>query len=340
MNLRALPFAAYPGPAPDLEPAACLRYWGGPVGVVVPLDKLLPFALVRPYRGEDSRLDCARLVDADTYETVQELRVSQQEPSTPFTLAYEKVTDGSREWILYYGAAIPGLLLEPCRPVRLLLDNAWQSAAMTPREDAEAGLVLEWSHSGVFEDVPYGPGTAGFTQRLYLPGSRVKEGEVQREEEVVTDKRTGLRTTRFATLTRTGTFTVGPLPGWLAQAWQTAALHNSLTLSGFGEVSSLSFKQSDMTSSDSPAAGCRFRLEATALHVQVLTTAAACAAAGPVLRVEPAPEDYEPHAYLCGDTTDTSAHWQRKTPAQTECEQDAEANWERKEPAQTECEQA
>lgn len=339
MNLRALPFSAYPGPPPDAEPTSCTRLWGGLVSVIVPLDRLLPFALVRPYRGSDSRLDCARLVDAVSLETVQELSVGA-DTSAPYTLSYEKVTDGTREWILYYGSAIAGLSLPLCRPVRLILDNQWQSAPMVARADAQDGTVLEWSHGGVFEDVPYGPGTAGFTQRLYLPDTRVREGELQREEEVSTDKRTGQRTTRFATLTRTGTFTVGPLPAWLAQAWQTAALHNSLSLTGFGEVSSLSFKQTDLTGEGSLAAGCRFRLEATAQHVQVLTTAGNCASSAAALLVEPAPEGYAPHGYLCGDASDTRPHWQRKTPAQPECEQDAQANWQRKTPAQTDCEQA
>lgn len=325
MDIRALPFSAYPGVPPDTESARC-GAWGA-YHLPIPQDRLLPFVLSRPYAGPNSRLNCASLVDAVSYKLIVRLSVDPNDTSAPY-LPTQKATDGRTEWILYYGGVIQNIPLVCGRPVRLILDNGYQSAAMVPV--LHTGLILEWYHSGVLQDIPYG--VDGFAQRLYLPGTELLPADSALTVEEDTDALTGATTVTSQTLTYNSSFSV-VLPVWAARFWQTIPLHRYKFLSSFGDVSKLSIKQTDM--GDGITQGCRLRLDVTVQQTEILHVGSGCDRAALPVLVEEAPAGFSPRAYLCGDDSDTRSDWQRT--GQSECEQDGGANWQRT--GTSECEQ-
>lgn len=330
MDLRALPFSAYPGLPPDAEPARCAGPWGS-YALPIPANRLLPFALSRPYAGPNSRLNCASIVDATTYEVLFTLNV--EDSSAPLYLPTQKVTDGTTEWLLYYGGVLTGLQLPCGRAIRLLFDNSYQSAALKAGVDVGESFI-EWYHTGILENVPYGPGTDLFAQRLYLPGTEFTAGESSLNIEEDTDPLTGQVTVTSQTLTFTTAFSIGPVPTRLLTLWQTIAVHRYIVLSSAGLVQKLAVKSSDL--GDGIARGCRHQLDLTATQIEVLHVGSGCDRASVALRVEEAPADFSPRRYLCGDTSDTQPDFQRT--GLSECEQDGGANWQRT--GVSECEQA
>lgn len=318
LNLHVFPFSLTPA-LPDVDPPGT----DAPAfALPSPADRLLPFVLQRP-SDTSRRLDCARIVDADTGATIRTLDLNPVLPTPDYGLAYEKYTgpaDGGTDYFVYFGAIIPKLQLTPCQRYRLVVDE-FASAVFSPlpASELETALRVEWYHPGPLAGVPYG---TGLRQRLYVPGAALRFAAPREEKEVRKDAITGAETVDFLALTRAATFTTEPLPAWLVEAVFAAKAHALLEVDGQ--------RLTGLTVKETVFGADRLTLELTAYDTQVLV-ARACVP--PVMAAVPA-DDYEPHGYLCG-LPDNQPHWQDD--GYTECAQDQGPDWQ--DDGYTECKQ-
>ena len=227
LNPHVFPLVAHPGPAPELAARSGQGGWD-PYALAAPADRLLPFVLTRLLApGQGRWVNCATIVHADTEVVIETLIPTGQTAGGPgpLELVLDKVVDAAnlREYFIYYVALIPGLNL-PCGvPLRLLLDNGWQS----PRFEAVAELSgapdgvsaryqrLEWRHPGPLSGVPYG---TGFTQRLYVENGGLQYLAPREVAQSSQDASTGVVRANFIAEFARRTTTVGSIPRHLADA--------------------------------------------------------------------------------------------------------------------------
>lgn len=304
LNLHAFPFAVSPAlPDPVQRDDAPDGF-----ALAVPPDRLPPFVLTR--RASARRIDCVRLIDADTGTLVLQLDPTPGTPTPTRGLAYQKFTDAGTDYLVYFGAILPDVTL-PCRRLRLEVDE-FLSAVFLPHP--AAGLLLaEWYHPGPLAGLPYG---TGLRQRLYVPGGLVRYADPKEERTVTKDPDSGQERVDFVALTRQGTFTTAPVPQYLVEALQAARAHRFFSVEG--EAVELEGVKPTAFGED---AG-RWSVEVTVKDRQVLLSSG-CAA--PALVPVLPPADYAPARWRCGDPFDTHPDW--TDTGDTRCQQDATATW-------------
>lgn len=233
LNIHTFPLVPYPGRAPELAPLSGMGSWE-PYALLAPADRLLPFVLTRALLlSQGAWVNCARIEHADTGALVIDLVPTGQGVAVPalgLTLAkYQDVAAGV-EHFAYLGALVPGLAL-PCGvPLRLILDNAWQSPRFLARADLDTTCLLaEWWHDFPLYRVPYG---AGLRQHFYLENAALHYAPTATKQEVTTDAATGVERIDYLAQYRAATVSTEAVPPYLAEALSAARAHHRFTLDG------------------------------------------------------------------------------------------------------------
>ena len=159
LNLHTFPLVPYPGLAPERAVRAGMGGWDA-YALAAPATRLLPFVLTRPATGAGAWVNCAWVEHADTGARIATLLPTGQTSTAPppAALVLQRVPDPGRgvDHFLYTGNVLPGVRL-PCGvPLRLVLDNAYQSPRFLAYDDLSDFLALEWWHNGPLAGVPYG----------------------------------------------------------------------------------------------------------------------------------------------------------------------------------------
>jgi hypothetical protein len=228
-NPYTFPLVPYPGLAPELALRSGMGAWE-PYGLAAPSDRLLPFVLSRRLLASNSRwLNCAWIINADSGQRVETL-VPTGAPQTggnvpALGLVLQKQLDQANgaDYFLYDGALVPGLAL-PCGvPLRLIVDNAYQSPLFYAVAPAAAlhqtHLQLDWYHDGPLAGVPYG---RGFRQRLYVDNGALQFGEPRTEKVSSKNPDSGAEVLQSLSQYAVRTFVVAPAPTYLAEAVSVA----------------------------------------------------------------------------------------------------------------------
>lgn len=224
-NPYTFPLVPYPGLAPELALRSGMGAWE-PYGLAAPSDRLLPFVLSRRLLASNSRwLSCAWILNADSGQRVATLVPTGAPPpggNVPtLGLVLSKQVDPANEadHFLYDAALVPGLAL-PCGvPLRLIVDNTYQSplfyAMGTAQELATTHLRLDWYHDGPLAGVPYG---RGFRQRLYVDNAALQFSEPLTKKVSSSNPDTGEEVLQSLSQYAVRSFTVDPVPTYLADA--------------------------------------------------------------------------------------------------------------------------
>ncbi|MBF9140857.1 DUF5977 domain-containing protein [Hymenobacter properus] len=302
LNAHVFPLVAHPGPAPELAARSGQGGWE-PYALPAPNDRLLPFVLTRLRApGQAAWLNCATIVDADTEDVLVNLAPTGQTAGSPpaLGLVLAKVIDGDREHFLYYGALIAGLALPCGRPLRLLLDNAWQSARFVAINNLSGYQKLEWTHPGPLSGIPYG---TGLVQRLYVENGGLQYAAPREVQASSQDATTGaLRTDYFASYA-SRTSTVPPVPRFLADAVQGAKAHKTFTVDGEP------WRLTGAKETEAGPDGGRWSLQLSLESLEALQSRTACPPAPLAVHAFDPVAD-APRGWRCGDTSDTAPDWQ------------------------------
>ena len=286
--------------------------------LAAPADRLLPFVLSRPATGGGASawVNCAWIEHADTGARIATLLPTGGTAGSPppNALVLSRATDAARNatHFIYSGGIIPGLAL-PCGvPLRLVLDNAYQSPRFLAYTDLSGFLSMEWWHGGPLAGVPYG---TGMRQHFYVDAAALAYAPTARKKDVTLDSATGLERLDFLSLLRTATLNTEPLPGYLLEAFDGLEAHSNVLLDGEA------WKVKEVKATTSGPEGGRSSLSVTVEQQQVVISRAGLA---PLLPVRPfnAVTD-APRPWRCGDTTDTAADYQT---FQRTCGEDANGN--------------
>lgn len=237
LNPHILPLMPYPGLAPELDIRSGMGGWDA-YALDAPNDRLLPFVLSRRMVPSNSAwVNCIWVEHADTGERIQTLLPTGATvvPVPSLGVVFTKLTDAPNkaEHFTYNGNPIAGLDL-PCGvPLRLIVDNTYQSArfvALAPAgEMAQTHLTLEWYHDGPLDGVPYG---RGFRQRFYLRNGSLQTLEAREIKESTPDPDGGAERIDALSLFAQTAFTVEPTPAYLAQAIMAARAPKYLLADG------------------------------------------------------------------------------------------------------------
>jgi len=316
LNPHTFPLVPYPGPAPEGAPRGGPGGWE-PYGLPAPSDSFLPFVLSRARLGSNGPwLACAWVEHADTGGRIRTLTPTGPGGITgPLTLLVRKLVDlpNEAEHFLYTGALVAGLGL-PCGvPLRLVLDNAWQSPrffAIAPAAQLPAAyLPLEWFHDGPLNGVPYG---SGLRQRLYVDNAALSFLDPRPDKVSSKDADTGREVLISLSLFARTSFALEPVPAYLAQALSAAPAVRYFLADA--EPWQLTEVKTTLNGPD----GGRWSISATLESLEPLLSRGC--------RLEPLPEaDYDPalpaRGWRCADASDTAADY---LPSGTQtCETDA-----------------
>lgn len=297
LNPHTFPIVPYPGRAPEAAPLSGMGGWDA-YAQLAPADRFLPFVLSRALAPSNSYwLNCAKVIREDTGATVVTLEpTGAGQPAVDYGLVLTKYVDAAAgvEHFAYLGAAVQNIDL-PCGvPLRLILDNAWQSPLFLPRWDlATTTMVLEWWHPGPLAGVPYG---GGLRQRFYVEAGALQFAAAREEKETSKEPATGGLRIDFLAKWRTAGLMVAPVPAYLAEAFDAAPAHQHFTAAGEA------WRLVDVKPRDAGQDGGRWGLELTVEQQQVLV-ARSCVAT-PLAAVAFSP-DLPPRGWRCGDTADT-----------------------------------
>lgn len=306
LNPHTFPLVPYPGLAPELATRSGMGGWGA-YALAAPNDRLLPFVLSRRLLASNaSWVNCAWVEHADTGERLATL-VPMGAPVRPAVvpalgLVLTKLVDAANEteYFTYDGALIPGFPL-PCGvPLRLIVDNFYQSprfVALAPAAELrQSHLLLEWYHGGPLQGVPYG---RGFRQHFYVDNGSLQE--LDPREDAVTNKNadTGEENTVSLNQFAQKSFLVEPVPAYLKQAL-TAARGPRYFLADGDEWKLLSVK-STPTAPD----GGRYSVTGTLESKQPLLSRGCTVAPLPVTLYDPLAD--AARGWRCGDTSDTAS---------------------------------
>lgn len=226
LNPYVFPLVPLTEPAPETAARSGMGGWDA-YGLTAPSDALLPFVLARRMAASNAPwLACAWIVNALTGQRVVTLQPTGAQATTPaLGLPFTKLPDAANgnEYFTYDGALVPGLGL-PCGvPLRLLVDNAYQSPlfyAAGPLGSLPAAyLPLEWYELGPAQGVPYG---RGFHQRFYVANAAVQQLDAREEKVSSKDPDSGVEVVESLNLFNQVQFTVDPVPAYLAQALTAA----------------------------------------------------------------------------------------------------------------------
>jgi len=302
LNPYTFPLRAYPGLAPELDVRSGMGGWEA-YALETPNDRLLPFVLSRRQLPTNaSWVSCAWLEHADTGERLATLvPTGAVNPVPALGLVLTKLTDAANqtEHFTYDGALIPGLAL-PCGiPVRLLVDNAYQSprfVALAPAGQLrQSHLLLEWYHGGPLHGVPYG---RGFRQRLYVDNGSLQLLDPRTEEQANKDPDTGAENTLSLHLFAQKSFTVAPAPDYLAQALLAARAPRYFLADGD------QWKLLTVKSTPTAPDGGRFTLVATLETREPLLSRGCLVPVLPAAAFDPVAD--APRGWRCGDESDTA----------------------------------
>lgn len=266
-----------------------------------PSDRLLPFVLSRRALPSNAPwISCAWVQHADTGARVKTLvPTGAVTPVPALGIVFTKLLDGDTEYFTYDGALIPNVGL-PCDvPLRLVIDNAYQSPRFFALAPASAlrstHLLLEWYHSGPLHGVPYG---RGFRQRFYLENGALQELDPREEEVTNKNPDTGEEKTVSLNLFGQKAFAIDPVPAYLKQAMHAARAVRYFLADG-QEWKLLSAK-----ATSAAADGGRWSVAGTLESKEPLLSRGclrpllATVAYDPVANV--------PRGWRCGDTSDTA----------------------------------
>ena len=248
------------------------------------------------------RVNCAWVEHADTGARIATLLPTGQTTGTPppSALVLQKVPDAARqvEHFLYTGTLLPGVTL-PCGvPLRLVLDNAYQSPRFLAYPDLSAFLKLEWWHAGPLSGVPYG---TGLRQRLYIAGAALAYGKTREEREVSKRAATGGERVDFLALYRTASLSTEPLPAYLSEALDGTPAHQYAEVDGEAWTVKAS---KDKSQGDQ---GGRASMELSLEQEEVVIRRAGPQPALPAVPYDPATD--APRPWRCGDASDTAPDW-------------------------------
>lgn len=299
LNPHVFPLVPTAGLAPELAARAGMGGWE-PYSLAAPLDRLLPFTLARVLLPSASPwLNCASVVHAETGELVFALTPlgSTVSPVPDFGLVLTRFVDtaSQTEYYTYDGALIPGLFL-PCGiPLRLIVENAYQSPRfLAVAKAADLPLThqkLEWWHSSPLGHVPYGQ---GLRQRLYVANGALSELPAREEEQSSKNLDSGkVRRTYYAAFAQQQ-LVVDPAPAYLAQALQAA--RSCKFFEADGERSRLLAVKPTPAGPD----GGRYSLTATLESYEPILSRG-CDGQLPEVAFDPA---YTPRGWRCGDPND------------------------------------
>lgn len=301
LNLSVFPLVPLLGLPPELAVRSGMGGWSA-YALAAPADRLLPFVLTRP-TGASAWVNCAWVEHADTGARIATLLPTGQTSATPppAALVLQKATDPTRgvEHFIYAGALVPSLAL-PCGvPLRLVLDNAWQSPRFMAFPDLSDFLKLEWWHAGPLGGLPYG---TGLRQRLYVAGAALAYGKSREESDVTKTAATGAERIDFLALYRTATLTVEPVPPYLSEALDGAPAHQ------YAEIDGEAWKIKGSKPSPKGEQGGRASVELSLEQEEVVIRRAG---AEPALAAAPFdPVADAPRPWRCGDEGDTAPDWQ------------------------------
>lgn len=296
----------YPGLAPELDIRSGMGGWE-PYALDTPNDRLLPFVLSRrALPGNASWVSCAWIEHADTKDRIATLvpTGAPVRPAVvpPLGLVFTKLRDHDTEHFTYDGALIPGLDV-PCGiPLRLIVDNAYQSPRFFALKPAsalrESHLLLEWYHGGPLQGVPYG---RGFRQHFYLDNGSLQYLDPRSEEATTKDPDTSAERTLSLTLFAQAAFAIGPVPAYLAEAL-SAARAPRFFLAG-GEIWKL---QSVKTTSTAPDGG-RWSVAGTLESEEPLLSRGCQLPALTPTVYDPVAD--APRGWRCGDSSDVASDY-------------------------------
>ncbi|MGI4864144.1 MAG: DUF5977 domain-containing protein [Janthinobacterium lividum] len=312
LSPHVFPIVAHPGPAPELSARSGQGGWE-PYALAAPADRLLPFVLTRLIApGQGRWVNCATIVHADTEAVIAILSPTGQTVGGPAALGLvlQKVVDQAnlREHFIYTGAAIPALNL-PCGvPLRLLLDNGWQSARFMavvelsgPPDGVSATYQrLEWSHPGPLSGIPYG---TGFTQRLYLENAGLQYASPREVEQSSQDATTGIIRQDYLAQYERRTTNVALAPRYLTNAMLAARAHRTF------RVDNQRWKLVEVKETVAGTDGGRWTLALTLEDLEPLQSRLSCPA-DPLPAVVFDPVADAPRLWHCGDTSDTAPDYQ------------------------------
>jgi hypothetical protein len=308
LNPYTFPLVPYPGLAPELATRSGMGGWE-PYVLEAPNDRLLPFVLSRRrLPSNPSWVSCAWLEHADTGARIATLvpTGAQAAPATIPTLGllFNKLTDlpNQTEHFTYDGALIPELSV-PCGvPLRLIVDNAWQSPrfyALAPAASLSIShLPLEWYHDGPLSGVPYG---RGFRQRFYVDNGSLQNLDPREVETTNKDLDTDAEVTISLNQFAQKAFALPAVPAYLSQALSAARLPRYFLADGEA------WRLLSVKSSPSGQDGGRWSIAATLESKEPSLSRGCKADALPVVNYDP---DFVPRGWRCGVTSDTAPDFQ------------------------------
>lgn len=303
LNPHTLPLVPYPGLAPELDIRSGMGQWDA-YALEAPNDRFLPFLLSRRMVPSNAKwINCIWVEHADTGARIQTLLPTGATPAAAPSLGvlFTKLvdTDHKVEHFTYNGAPIADLSL-PCGvPLRLIVDNAYQSArfvAIAPAADMpQTHFPLEWYHNGPLHGVPYG---RGFRQRFYLRNGSLQPLDAREEKESTKDPNGGPdRLDSLSVFAQKG-FVVDPVPAFLTQAFQGARAAKYF-LADNAPWQLASFK-----ATPSGIDGGRWSMSGTLEDLEPLLRMGCQAPALDVEAFDPLMS--APRGWRCGDTSDTA----------------------------------
>jgi hypothetical protein len=303
LNPHVFRLVAHPGRAPELAARSGQGNWE-PYALAAPADRLLPFVLTRAISASNSRwLNCASIVHADTEEVLFVLSPTGQTFTGPgpLDLVLSKVVDqqAGAEHFLYLGVLIPGLAL-PCGvPLRLLLDNAWQSPRFKAYPSLGGFQQLEWSHPGPLSGVPYG---TGLVQRLYVDNGGLQYAAPREVKTSTQDAASGAIRLDYLAKYRTATTTAGTVPAYLSEALAAAELHASFSVDGEA------WRVTGVKEAPAGTDGGRWIMTLSLEQKQVLQSRLSCPPA-PLKTTPFDPEADRARSWHCNDSSDVESDY-------------------------------
>lgn len=308
-NPHTFPLVAYPGLAPERALHAGMGAWE-PYGLSAPSDRLLPFVLSRRLLPSNSRwLNCAWIEHAESGQRIETL-VPTGAPAAggnvpTLGLVLSKLLDPANgaDHFCYDGALVPGLSLPCAVPLRLIVDNAYQSPlfyAVAPAADLRRShLQLDWYHDGPLAGVPYG---RGFRQRLYVDNGSLQFGEPRTEKVSSKNPDTGAEVLQSLSQYAVRAFVVAPVPTYLAEAVSVAQAPR------FFLADEESWRLTAVKTTAVGDDGGRWALNGTLENQTPLLRRGCHQPALDLHAYDPATD--QPRGWRCGDASDTTSDFQ------------------------------
>lgn len=308
-NPHTFPLMPYPGLAPERALRSGMGAWE-PYGLSAPSDRLLPFVLSRRLLATNSRwVNCAWIINADSGVRVETLvptgapQAGGNVPTLGLVLSKQLDQANGADHFLYDGALVPDLSL-PCGvPLRLIVDNAYQSPlfyAVAPAADLRlTHLQLDWYHDGPLAGVPYG---RGFRQRLYVDNGALQFGEPRTEKVSSKNPDTGAEVLQSLSQYAVRAFAVAPVPTYLAEAVSVAQAPK------FFLADEESWRLTVVKTTAVGEDGGRWALNGTLENQTPLLRRGCHQPALELHAYDPATD--LPRGWRCGDTSDTASDFQ------------------------------